>query len=462
MTNMPGVAYDLAREVIFLVDLANASLQITSDFRAVKAAYVECSDVAGVPDRVFALPLKKEKDGDRAFACGSLSDDDIGASGIEIVRLACDLFCGGETGADTPAVVHAASLDVQRGHLLHVLLFARCVSGSEGLSPCMRIVRAVCIWETANGSTYGAKTKGMGQDGAFPRFIRAEGLSSRDHISGFLLFNSIFERKIGSLAFVNSEFVERAWNKMLWDGSVHSHLPWERRRLHGGSGPGSDVGTVTLSLDLRKSTYMMRQAQDRTHYAYWLETLAEIARDFTLRHGGIYDKFTGDGAISHFVYDTEDAGHLGRDRAICAAFNCAQDLIVASGVHLHNIEPELDFLSGKSGSAVGLAHGPAAWSLDRDGRPVVVGTGVVSACRLCGGPSGSIRATISVKSVLERYFQGLRFDPHHLESDHKDLAIADDPICGQFFLNDTPISSSSNEIRARAAAIWNEVKARHS
>jgi hypothetical protein len=149
------------------------------------------------------------------------------------------------------------------------------------------------------------------------------------------------------------------------------------------------------------------------------------------------------------------------DEAMCSAFNCGQDLILASNVHLRNIEPDLDLLSGKSGAAVGIAHGPAAWSLDRDGRPVVVGTGVVGACRLCGGPSGSVRATISIKHVLERHFPGLKFEDHHLEDDHKDFPKADDPICGQFLINSDPVSRSADSIRARANAIWKDVQARH-
>jgi len=459
MSNLPGVAYELCRDTVSLVDLAKASLQITSEFRTVKATYIEYSNASGDAHRQFELPLR-ENSGRVAFDCGSLAEYDALMDDLSMVRRVSDSFCEDEGGLASPTVVHAASFDGERRHVIHVLLFARYLPPLESADSIRRVVQSVCIREDAKGSRYGQSIEDLGEPYKFPRFGRAEELGAHDPVGGFLLFNSIFEQKLESLGFVNPDFVERAWAKMLREGSAH--LPWQRRR--DGTplmGLGLDVGTVTVSLDFRKSTYMMRQAQNRSRYAHWLEALAEIARDFTLKHGGIYDKFTGDGAISHFVYDSDDVGdYLNPDQAICAAFNCAQDLVIASSTHLNNIESELDFRSGKSGPAVGLAHGPAAWSLDRDGRPVVVGVGVVNACRLCGGESGSIRTTISVKSVLERNFEGLEIEHHHME-DNKDLPKVDDPICGQLFVNTDLVSISANEIRSRATAIWEEVKARH-
>jgi class 3 adenylate cyclase len=459
MSNLPGIAYELCGDSIGLVDLATASLQVTSRFRTLKATFFESDTEAdGRKYRVFELPVRKVGLEDkRSLLHGNCDTTDV-------VNIVIGSFFYEDNDAQSVSVIHAASLDQANESVIHVFIFYKMLPseiGGDGAKIFRGVSRGLVIWESATGSRYLSGLQALAGNAAFPGFVRAEGLSPQEHVSGFLLFKAFFERKMKSLTFVNNDLIDGAWRKMLKDGGHNSDLPWERNRIGQlDKRFGSEVGTVTLSLDLRKSTYMMRQAQDRASYAHWLEALAEIARDFTLRHRGIYDKFTGDGAISHFTYDMADADHSSRNDAISRAFKCAQDLIIASNLHLSNIELEFDYLSGKSGPAIGLAFGPAAWSLDRDGRPVVVGSGVVNACRLCGGPSGSIRTTINIKNVIETQHNALKFLEHHLD-DHKDLLVSDDPICGQLGEGMQSIGTALNEIQARVSRIWSEVKVRH-
>ncbi|MEM7424453.1 MAG: hypothetical protein AAF441_00025 [Pseudomonadota bacterium] len=220
----------------------------------------------------------------------------------------------------------------------------------------------------------------------------------------------------------------RVFREALWESNSAAipsegglALPWEPA----GSGPGepsSDLGlpTITLSLDLRKSTIAMRESRDRKLYSYWIKAFVILLRKIADDNLAVFDKFTGDGVILHFLEDHIDSvwpaclasapsearldmadnlkldfppgsptsrrwrkQRLKRLRATYLAARCAKEMISATG-HLldHLLRDNLRFTSNMVGSRVGIACDPAIWTADQDGNPIVVGEGVVHACRL--------------------------------------------------------------------------------
>jgi len=174
------------------------------------------------------------------------------------------------------------------------------------------------------------------------------------------------------------------------------------------------VPTFTLSLDLRKSTSLMDQVEQAGAFAIWLESLSEICRKIVHDNGGIFDKFTGDGVIAHFAAterDADERDNMIYDNALASptiraqaerAFTCSCELVRAIQEHLKQLRPLLRFDIGTAGPSVGLAFDDASWSLDRDGRPIVVGKGVVNACRLTGAPAGAIEMANNARRFVER------------------------------------------------------------
>ena len=80
-------------------------------------------------------------------------------------------------------------------------------------------------------------------------------------------------------------------------------------------------------------------------------------------------------------------------------------MIVATDMLFDSLRADLPLYNDKFGACVGISCGKATWSVDRSGNPIVVGRGVVHACRANGGGARTIRFTNNVyqysKSLLE-------------------------------------------------------------
>ena len=276
------------------------------------------------------------------------------------------------------------------------------------------------------------------------------------------VYAGYFDQMLRDLSFVPMELIQAEWNRIVYHGAPpvlsrarhQDGLPWSRD-------PSGETPTITLSLDLRKSTFAMQQARSRRHYAWWLETVSELAREITLHHGGIFDKFTGDGAICHFIYPNlahTPEGQKAEDEAVMAATACASDLIFAMQQHIAHIRPELKFESDAFGPAIGMARDPAAWSLDRDGKPVVVGLGIVNACRLNGGRAGQIIMTNDLKVQVSDLIPGIKFEQHKLGSSHKEFAPQQEATCWRVYGRAVPAGSPTADIKSRVDRVWEDVK----
>jgi class 3 adenylate cyclase len=108
----------------------------------------------------------------------------------------------------------------------------------------------------------------------------------------------------------------------------------------------------------------------------------------------VFDKFTGDGVLVHFL-DDESRAIVGRP-ACDAALTAALAMQRAITRHLVRLRGFLRSNSKLLGGGIGIDTGEAHWSLDYASQPIVVGKGVVYSCRLGDGArSGAIRLTNS-------------------------------------------------------------------
>ncbi|MBF0164100.1 MAG: adenylate/guanylate cyclase domain-containing protein [Magnetococcales bacterium] len=169
--------------------------------------------------------------------------------------------------------------------------------------------------------------------------------------------------------------------------------PWQ------GSKGENEISTVTLSLDFRKSTFAMEKAVDPKRYSSWSAAMTVVMKELVHQYFGVFDKFTGDGVIAHFLdqdvkavykYVREEKLALSNIHdwdedtacAITAAVDCARDMVFAAHVLVGHLRCNLRYFSKKFGADVGIATDHANWHVDDAGSIIVVGPGVVDACRI--------------------------------------------------------------------------------
>ncbi len=303
----------------------------------------------------------------------------------------------------------------------------------------------------------------------------------------YMIFTAIgFRERL--LSFFPPSFRMAFWSNIVGVGrSVHA--PWTLTRA--GASPAVSTGrvafrpghrTLSLSLDLRRSTFAMREAKDQMLYAYWMEALVEILRAIAHNNLGVFDKFTGDGVLVHFLGDhitqimasdvawsavagggntigwlqelTKGGGTLGA----ILGLRCAQEMILAVNHHLENTKENLRVYSSDFGGAVGLAEDEAAWSMDNDGRPVIVGRGVVNACRLSDGKAGSIQLTNDLRMLLGAWRPDLGFEEIQLKT--KDYPEGMNAIAWRIESDLPLIIRRPDEIRDLVKRVWLRVQRR--
>jgi class 3 adenylate cyclase len=170
------------------------------------------------------------------------------------------------------------------------------------------------------------------------------------------------------------------WDSVVAGRGIPQHAPpWNHS--HPGRGDSDGINTVTLCVDLRKSTICMGQAYRNREFGEWLDELVRELINICHDHGGVFDKFTGDGGLMHFL-DMETRETMGKP-AIVVAANCAQALCLRLTQLMPRLRKILRNTTALMGAGIAVAQGKAYWSLDHHNNPIVVGPGVVDACRLC-------------------------------------------------------------------------------
>ena len=476
MTEITSLAGELSGRNVALIDLAYASRHIVEGYNAAAALFIQQHfDSAGQLEEpvVLELPLSMFaiEDGGRTLKVTRGAAEDLSELATEYAAYCSEYLdaWAAEPEAETSASRHFSRYEPQNKRWFHFISFSWLTPGkSDGSHAILAIMESTVNGRDCRLDKLAKHCAAVGDyesefSGQYRTIIDTnifKGLT-REHwdLDDFILLNSFYEAELSKLSFIGHGMLASAWQHMLTHGSRNTNLPWEIKSA-GNREPGSDVLTVTVSLDLRKSTSMMEQAESQHGYAMWLETLSEICHDITLYNRGIFDKFTGDGIIAHFVCLDAVAGVRDRDcqaeEITRHAFTCASELVRAVGLHHQEIKPYLRFNIEAAGVAVGIAIDQAAWSLDRDGRPVVVGKGVVNACRLNGGNPGTIRLAYNMR----RHLPQVSFDVVVVE-DHKDLNPALRPQCYLSCGANMQHGRDDPALRVLVEKLASEVRTRH-
>lgn len=217
--------------------------------------------------------------------------------------------------------------------------------------------------------------------------------------SAGMLFQAFQHRARLFLPFA-PRWAERYWIESGRDrGAAKLFPPWESAT--------EPLRTATLGFDLRKSTFCMENADNPKAFAEWLDQLVQILMRISHLYGGVFDKFTGDGVLVHFL--SHACKIIDGRKAVTAAVLCAVAMQHATRQHLDRLRKILRLNSHIVGGAIGIDVAFAHWSLDHRHNPITVGRGVVNACRLMDSTkAGGIRLTnIAYQRLLDRQLQQL-------------------------------------------------------
>jgi class 3 adenylate cyclase len=172
------------------------------------------------------------------------------------------------------------------------------------------------------------------------------------------------------LAHVISRILPEAGNVLLENEEFRAHF--ERH---------SKCMAYVMSVDIRGSTTLMKNALSPEDYAGFIEDLGKALENIILSANGVFDKFTGDGVLCFFpdFYSGGSGGLL----AIDAATQCHHAFEKVYETHAHRFSPVMVNTGLGIGIDYGRVHIEPLW-----GGLTVVGHPVVYACRLGGAPAG--------------------------------------------------------------------------
>ncbi|NKJ71915.1 hypothetical protein GFL38_06380 [Rhizobium leguminosarum bv. viciae] len=171
-----------------------------------------------------------------------------------------------------------------------------------------------------------------------------------------------------------------------WDSGVKDAFLWPWQRCLQGDLKLKEVSyraieTTSLVFDLRKSTMAMEQLQkyDLGKYSPFLEDVVRAAKNAIFRHGGFFDKETGDGVVGHFVsFGSQECEQPADVRALDAAI----DIVLEVAKICECFQDQLTFGIANLGAAIGIHTGDAVWISERN-QIRAIGESVVLGARLC-------------------------------------------------------------------------------
>lgn len=173
-----------------------------------------------------------------------------------------------------------------------------------------------------------------------------------------------------------------------------------------------------VSIDIRRSTELMLKARRPRLFAEFITTLAKELREIIMRNYGVFDKFTGDGILAFFpeFFSGSDAGYY----ALKSALESHAAFTAIYKEHRRCFSSVLR----SAGLGIGIDFGDVD-VVQIGGDVTVVGTPVVYACRMSGGPAGD---TLVNEPAYERLFAEYSaycdFDETDLEIKHEGAAVA--------------------------------------
>lgn len=144
--------------------------------------------------------------------------------------------------------------------------------------------------------------------------------------------------------------------------------------------------TISLAFDLRRSTLAMEELLDISEFSPFIEGMIATAKEVIFKHGGFFDKDTGDGLVAHFVdfslFANAKEFPLYASASV-RSFEAAREIVRLVSLKCDALQPKLRHGISSLGPAVGIHAGDAVWISDRNGVRAI-GDSVVYAVRLCG------------------------------------------------------------------------------
>ena len=166
-----------------------------------------------------------------------------------------------------------------------------------------------------------------------------------------------------------------------------------------------------LSIDIRRSTDLMLNAKDAAKFAQFLDELSKGLAYLVKSHFGVFDKFTGDGALAFFPESFSGES---------AALNI---LLVAEKAHTFFAEHYRAFHSSfssvlaETGLGIGIDYGDVNILRLSDGL-TAVGKPVVYACRFSGAEAGTTLVNQNAFEMM-RADEALEFDKVLIDIKHQ-------------------------------------------
>ncbi|MBR0954961.1 adenylate/guanylate cyclase domain-containing protein [Bradyrhizobium canariense] len=164
--------------------------------------------------------------------------------------------------------------------------------------------------------------------------------------------------------------------------------PWQRcvevrkEALH-----PREIETISLVMDIRNSSSAMLLTTDPPKFSMFIDKVVESAQDAITRHGGYFDKDTGDGVVGHFYLppDEVDAGAV-----VKQALRASRSMSLKTTQLCRAYQENLSLSLAGLGCAIGLFSGKAVWLMSWKGVRAI-GSSVVNASRICSNAkSGEI------------------------------------------------------------------------
>ncbi len=175
-----------------------------------------------------------------------------------------------------------------------------------------------------------------------------------------------------------------------------------------------------LSIDIRRSTDLMLNAKESTLFADFLNKLSNGLENIIKEQFGIFDKFTGDGALAFFPKPFSGT---------TAALNI---LIAAKKAHAF-FKAHYDACRGsfssvllETGLGIGIDYGSVKILKLSDGL-TVVGKPVVYACRFAGAGAGTTLVNQGAYEAMSALDNLLEFDEVSIDIKHQGKHLAYQP-----------------------------------
>ena len=196
----------------------------------------------------------------------------------------------------------------------------------------------------------------------------------------------------------NQAFIYRREQLLRLTSNVHPKaadifLGEDKSDLLNGFYSENESDNAILSIDIRRSTDLMLNANSSDDFASFITGLCEGLKKIVIMNYGVFDKFTGDGILAYFpsFYSGEDAVEK-----CCVTSKLCHDFFLTYYKGNRNKFK----INLKTGLGIGIDYGAAKLVRIND-EPTIVGVPVVYACRLSNAPSGHTYINQSAYEVLK-------------------------------------------------------------